>query len=129
MSLCVSSDVEVTSYIKPSTWSAGTRTSAAIDTGKYNSLEFFVDAGTFGASATLTNKLQWSVDGSTNWTDDDGSTGNTAAPGAISATAVQHFKVTSPKAQYYRLSSVSAVQTVDYGVTMVADPKKKPPTV
>ena len=127
MSGDIRSIVLVKSYIKPDAYGSGTRTVDAIDTGLYNSFEIFVDAGTFGASATLTNKLQYSADGSTGWIDDDGSSGNTPAPAALTAEGTQHFRVVSPKERFYRLSSVSAVQTIDYGAVLVADPKDKPP--
>lgn len=100
---------------------AGTVNGATVDHALGNSCSYFVTAGTFGASATLDVKLQYSADGSS-WTDEDGATGNDTAITQLTATGTAQLNIINPQARYSRAVATSAVQTVGYGVVSVLGP-------
>lgn len=108
-------------------YSAANRQTGVVDLSLYDSASFFLSAGAFGASATLDAKLQYSVDGSTNWTDEPDTTyGNSTSMTQKTSAGTAQFNIVKPRARYYRLDTTSAVQTVDYGVTVAAFPKSLP---
>lgn len=100
---------------------AGTDNSAAVDHANANSASFFVNAGTFAAGATLDVKLQYSDDNS-NWTDEDGASGNDTAVTQLTAAGSAQLNVVNPQGRYSRVVGVVAVDAVVYGVTSVTGP-------
>jgi hypothetical protein len=123
----VKSHVKLIEGLASKQYSAGNRQSGVVDMSLYDSASFLLSAGAFGASATLDGKLQYSADGSTNWTDEPDTTyGNSTSMTQKTAAGTAQFNIVKPRARYYRLDTTSAVQTVDYGVTVAAFPKTIP---
>lgn len=100
---------------------AATVNSAQVDHANANSATFFINAGTFGASATLDAKLQYSDNG-TDWTDEDGLSGNDTAVTQMTAAGVAQLNVVNPQGRYSRVVATVAVAAVVFGVTSVLGP-------
>lgn len=100
---------------------AGTVNSASVDHSLANSASFMLNAGTFGASATLDAKLQYSDDNS-NWTDEDGLSGNDTAVTQMTAAGISQLNVVNPQGRYSRVVATVAVAAVVFGVTSVLGP-------
>jgi len=100
---------------------AGTDNSASVDHSKANSVSFFINAGTFAASATLDAKLQYSDDNSA-WTDEDGESGNDTSITQLTAAGTAQLNVVNPQGRYSRVVCVVGVDAVVYGVTSVLGP-------
>ena len=117
----VKSNMELAAEIQADDRAAGTVNGAGVDLSKAGSASFLINAGTFGASATLDAKLQYSDDNST-WTDEDGASGNDTAITQLTATGVAQLNVINPQGRYARVVVTTAVQTVGYGVVSVLGP-------
>lgn len=100
---------------------AGTDNGVAVDHSLANSVSYFITAGTFGTSATLDAKLQYSDDNSS-WTDEDGASGNDTAVTQLTAAGTAQLNVVNPQGRYSRVVCVVAVEAVVYGVVAVSGP-------
>lgn len=96
---------------------------AAVDHSAANSASFFINAGTFGASATLDAKLQYSDDGSS-WTDEDGASGNDTAITQLTAAGSAQLNVVNPQGRFSRIVATVAVAAVVFGVTSISGPSR-----
>lgn len=94
--------------------SAAAHDSTVIDMSKYMSCAFVFNGGDMSTNVTLAGKLQHSADGSTDWTDDDGSSGNSAAVSlAAGVEGTKTLHVIQPLRRYYK-----AVWTVGVGTAV-----------
>jgi len=99
----------------------GTDNSASVDHSKANSASFMINAGTFAAGALLNAKLQYS-DNDSDWTDEDGASGNDTSITELSAAGIAQLNVVNPQGRYSRVVAVVTVDAVVYGITSVLGP-------
>jgi hypothetical protein len=104
------------------TGSDGIYAGTAIDMKDAQSVTFMIGAGTFGSSATLNAKLQWSANGTTGWTDENGASGNGTAITAMTEAGTAELHVIVPQARYYRVLATVGVAAVVCGVAAIAGP-------
>lgn len=104
---------------------AGIKAGASVDHANASSVSFLISAGTFGASATLNAKLQYSDNGTT-WTDYPANdpAGNDAAITAMTAAGSAQLNVVVPRGRYSRVLATVGVAAVVFGVTSVAGPNR-----
>jgi len=102
---------------------AGAVNGAGVNHTTGASVSFFLTAGTFGASATLDAKVQYSNDNS-NWTDDDGTTGNDSAITQLTAAGTAQLNVPAPRGRYSRVVATVAVAAVEFAVVSVMGPNR-----
>ena len=120
----VKSNFTFTAHAVPVAAGAATYTGTAVDLSLGESCSFHINAGTVASGGTLDAKLQWSVDGSTNWTDEVAGAGNSTSITQIVASGAALLHVVNPRARYYRVSSTVAVAAVTYGISAVLGPLK-----
>lgn len=96
---------------------------AGVDHASGPSCTFVITAGTFGASATLDAKIQYSDD-NTNWTDYPASdpAGNSKSITQMTAAGIARLHVVSPRGRYSRCVATPAVAAVVFGVVSVLGP-------
>ncbi len=95
--------------------------SASVDHSLANSATFFINAGTFGASATLDVKLQYSPDNLA-WTDEDGLSKNGIAITQMTAAGIAQLDIVNPQGRYSRVVATVGTAAVVFGVTAVLGP-------
>lgn len=101
----------------------GTVNSTSVDHAKASSVSFHLNAGTFGASATLDLKAQYSDD-DTIWTDYPVSdpAGNDDAIVQMVAAGEDVLNIPNPRGRYSRVVMVTGVAAVVAGVTSILGP-------
>lgn len=111
-----------------STLGAGIKASASVDHANGPSASFFLTAGTFGSSATLAAKLQYSDNG-TDWTDypADDPAGNDDAMTTKTAAGTAQLNVVVPRGRHSRLLATVAVAAVEFGVVSALGPRRHVP--
>jgi len=95
----------------------------AIDTTQYDSLAFNVVLSDKGSAGTLDAKLQHSDDGSTDWTDDDGTSKNIKAITQLTANGSARLAIHRPIKKYYRVVITVGTNAVDAYVSGSGIPK------
>ena len=108
-----------------STLGNGIKAGTSVDHANAISASFHVNAGTFGTSATLDAKLQYSDDGTT-WTDYPASdeAGNVTRITQMTAAGAASMHVVQARGRYTRPVITVAVAAVVAGVTSVAGPMR-----
>lgn len=105
--------------------------STAVNIGDYLSGTFAVNVGTLATGRTLAGKLQYSATSNfASATDDDGSTGNTAAVTTLAA-GVNLFHIVQPvdpDKPYYRVACTDAGGAIVYGSVFLGKAKVTPVT-
>lgn len=103
----------------------GIKAGAAVDHADAISASFHVSAGTFGASATLDAKLQYSDDGTT-WTDYPASdeAGNVTRITQMNEAGEASMHVVQARGRYTRPVITVGTAAVVAGVTSVAGPMR-----
>lgn len=103
----------------------GIKAGVAVDHADGSSASFLITAGTFGSSATLAAKLQYSDNG-TSWTDYPANdpAGNDAAITTMTAAGSAQLNVVVPRGRYSRVVATVAVAAVVFGVVSVLGPRR-----
>jgi hypothetical protein len=99
-------------------YAAGANNGAAINCSQVTSVSFHLNAGTFGASATLDAKLQYTdvADGSSGWTDAGIAMAQLLAAGGAQSAQLDVLDVAH---LWYRVLTTVAVAAVVHSVTAV----------
>lgn len=121
----VGSNCSFVECLAAKSYTAGAQTMVSVDHALAPSASYFISAGTFGSSATLNAKLQYSEDNS-NWTDEpDTTAGNDTAITEMTAAGNAQLNCPNPRGRYSRVLVTTAVEAVVCGVTGVLGPLRK----
>jgi hypothetical protein len=100
---------------------AGAVNGAGVDHAIGGAVAFFFSVGDVGGAGTLDAKIQYSDNG-TDWTDDDGASGNDSAITQVSATGTAQLNVPNPRARYSRVVATVGANNVVFGCVSCAGP-------
>lgn len=102
---------------------AGIKVGASVDHADGSTASFLITAGTFGSSATLAAKLQYSDNGTT-WTDYPANdpAGNDAAMVTKTSAGSAQLNVVVPRGRYSRVHATVGVAAVVFGVVSALGP-------
>lgn len=116
----VKSGIAVLEHIPAQSYAAGAVNGTAVDLqGKSaGNLSFLITAGTFGTSATLDAKVQWSED-NTAWTDEPAGGANDNAITQMTVAGRRRLHVPVPTHRYYRVVATAAVAAVVLAAVVV----------
>lgn len=117
------SNYTIASVLAAISQTAATVNSASVDHSEAGAVSFLIDAGTFGASATLDAKTQYSDDDSS-WTDypanDEAKNDDAITQMVAAGEALLH--VPNPRGRYTRVVVTVAVAAVVFGVSSFLGP-------
>lgn len=119
----VLAQIKLLDAVKADAHAAGAINGTVIDATLYNSIAFNVVLSDKGAAGTVAANLQHSADGSTGWTDDDGSSGNIKSITQLTANGSARLAIYRPIRQYYRVVITVGGNAVDAYVSGSADPR------